>query len=58
MAIEKQWNGDLNMRKKKLENKEWHSRLKGMEIGKQVDGVQGSKGPGDYEIRWGTKGKP
>ena len=43
---------------KKLENKEWHSRLKGMEIGKQVDGVHGSWGPGNFQLRWRTKGKP
>ena len=46
------------MREWRLENKGWRSGLKGVEIGKQVDGVQGSRVPGDYEIRLGTKGKP
>ena len=46
------------MREWRLENKGWRSRVKGMEIEKQVDGVQGSRGPGDCEIRWGSKGKP
>ena len=46
------------MREWSLENKAWHSGFKGVEIGKQVDGVQGSRVPGDYEKRWGTKGKP
>ena len=46
------------MREWRLENKGWRSRFKGMEIEKQVDGVQGSRGPGDCKIRWGSKGKP
>ena len=58
MAFEEKGDGDWKMREWRLGNKEWRSRFKGMEIGKQVDGVQGSRGPGDNDIRWGTKGKP
>ena len=46
------------MRKWRLENKGWLSRFKWVGIEKQVDGVQGSRGPDVFEIRWGTKGKP
>ena len=46
------------MRKWRLENKGWCISFKGKEIGQQVDGVQGSRELGNFEIRCGTKGKP